>query len=120
MRPVFQPSPEDWPYLRRLGWTILAAAAIVVVWRASNILLLAFGSVLGAVVFRSTARLIQRAGLRNHKAALALGTLVVLALIGVIAYLLVVQFGSEIGGMISNLPGTIAKLIRISPPPSIS
>jgi predicted PurR-regulated permease PerM len=112
MRPVFQPSPEDWPYLRRLGWTILSAAAIVVIWRASNILLLAFGSVLGAVVFRSTARLIQRLGVRNHKAALALGTLIVLALIGVIAYLLVVQFGSEISGMIANLPGTVASVER--------
>lgn len=110
MRPVFQPSPEDWPYLRRLGWTILAAAAIVVLWRASNMLLLAFGSVLGAVMFRSAARLIQRLGLRNHKVAMVLGTMLVLALFGLIAYLLVVQFGSEISGMISNLPGTIANV----------
>jgi predicted PurR-regulated permease PerM len=94
--------------LRRLGWTILAAAAIVVLWRASNMLLLAFGSVLGAVMFRSAARMIQRLGLRSHKIALALGTLLVLALFAVIAYLLVVQFGSEIGDMISNLPATIA------------
>ena len=110
MRPVFQPSPEDWPYLRRLGWTILAAAAIVVIWRASNMLLLAFGSVLGAVMFRSAARMFQRLGLRNHKIALALGTVLVLALFGLIAYLLVVQFGSEIGGMIGNLPGTVASV----------
>jgi predicted PurR-regulated permease PerM len=108
MRPVFQPSPEDWPYLRRLGWTILAAALIVVLWRASNLLLLAFGSVLGAVMFRSAARMVQRLGLRNHKAALALGTLLVLAAFGVIAYLLVVQFGNEIGNMIGDLPGTVA------------
>jgi predicted PurR-regulated permease PerM len=112
MRPVFQPSAEDWPYLRRLGWTILAAAAIVIVWRASNILLLAFGSVLGAVVLRSAARMVQRLGLKNHKAALTLGTLVVLAVVGVIGYLLVVQFGSEISGMIANLPGTIATVER--------
>ena len=108
MRPVFQPSPEDWPYLRRLGWTILAAAAIVVIWRASNLLLLAFGSVLGAVMFRSAARAIQRLGLRNHKAALVLGTLLVLAAFGLIAYLLVIQFGNEIGNMIADLPGTVA------------
>src|SRR6478609_3161447 len=110
MRPVFQPSPEDWPYLRRLGWTILAAATIVVLWRASNMLLLAFGSVLGAVMFRSAGRMFQQLGVRNWKAALALGTLLVLALFGVIAYLLVVQFGSEISGMIGNLPGTIASV----------
>nr|WP_166179071.1 AI-2E family transporter [Altererythrobacter segetis] len=112
MRPVFQPSPEDWPYLRRLGWTILAAAAVVVIWRASNMLLLAFGSVLGAVMFRSAARMIQRLGLRNHKAALVLGTLLVLTFFGLIAYLLVVQFGSEISGMLGNLPATIASVER--------
>jgi predicted PurR-regulated permease PerM len=110
MRPVFQPSPEDWPYLRRLGWTILAAAAIVIIWRASNMLLLAFGSVIGAILFRSTARVIERAGLKNRKAALILGTLVVLAFFALIAYLLVVQFGSEISAMLGNLPGTIASI----------
>jgi predicted PurR-regulated permease PerM len=110
MRPVFQPSPEDWPYLRRLGWTILAAAAIVMIWRASNMLLLAFGSVIGAVMFRSAARLIQRAGLSNHRAALILGTLIVLAFFGLIAYLLVVQFGSELSAILSDLPGTIASI----------
>lgn len=110
MRPVFQPSPEDWPYLRRLGWTILAAAAIVVLWRAANLLLLAFGSVLGAVMFRSAARAIQRLGLRNHKAALVFGTLLVLALFALIAYLLVVQFGNEIGDMVGNLPRTVASI----------
>ncbi len=111
MRPVFQPSPEDWPYLRRLGWTILAAAAIVVIWRASNMLLLAFGSVL-AVMFGSAARMFQRLGLRNWRAALVLGTLLVLALFGLIAYLLVVQFGSEISAMLGNLPETIASVER--------
>ena len=110
MRPVFQPSPEDWPYLRRLGWTILAAAAIVMIWRASNMLLLAFGSVIGAVMFRSAARLVQRAGLRNHRAALILGTLIVLAFFALIAYLLVVQFGSELSAILSDLPGTIASI----------
>jgi hypothetical protein len=98
--------------LRRLGWTILAAAAIVVLWRASNMLLLAFGSVLGAVMFRSAGRMIQRLGLRNWRAALTFGTLLVLALFGLIGYLLVVQFGSEIGGMVGNLPGTIASIER--------
>jgi predicted PurR-regulated permease PerM len=98
--------------LRRLGWTILAAAAIVIMWRASNMLLLAFGSVIGAVMFRSAGRTLERLGLRNHKVALGLGTLVVLALFGVIAYLLVVQFGTEISAMLGNLPATIASVER--------
>ena len=106
----FKPRPEDMAYLRRLGWTVLIASVLLMAWRASDLLLLGFGSVLGAVMFRSAARLIQRLGLRNWKAALGLGTLLVLALFGAIGYLLTVQFGSELGAMLGNLPGTLAKI----------
>jgi predicted PurR-regulated permease PerM len=41
-----------------------------------------------------------------------LGTLLVLTFFGLIAYLLVVQFGTEISGMLGNLPGTIAAVER--------
>jgi predicted PurR-regulated permease PerM len=110
MEAPFRPKPEDMAYLRRLGWTILIAAILLMAWRASDLLLLAFGSVLGAVMFRSAARGLQGLGLRNWHAALALGTLLVLGLFGAIGYLLTVQFGTEIGGMLSNLPGTIAQV----------
>ena len=105
-----RPKAEDLAYLRRLGWTVLVAALLLVIWRASDLLMLAFGSVLGAIMFRSAARLIQRAGLRNWHVALALGTGVVLALFGAIFYLLTVQFGTEIGAMLGNLPGTLAQV----------
>lgn len=108
----FRPHPEDHAYLRRLGWTVLVAAVLLMVWRASDLLLLAFGSVLGAVMFRSAARMLQGFGLANWRIALALGTLLVLALFGAIGYLLVVQFGTEIGGMLSNLPGTLDAVER--------
>ena len=110
MEAPFRPRPEDMSYLRRLGWTVLIAAILLMAWRASDLLLLAFGSVLGAVMFRSAARLVQRLGLKNWKAALAIGTTFVLALFGAIGYLLTVQFGSEIGAMLSNLPGTLAQI----------
>jgi predicted PurR-regulated permease PerM len=106
----FMPPPEDWSYLRRLGYTIVLAAALLVLWRAANLLMLAFGSVLGAVVFRSTARTLQRMGLRNWTISLVLGTLLVLMFFGAIGYLLTVQFGAEIGGMLGNLPGTLQKI----------
>ncbi|WP_052223392.1 AI-2E family transporter [Novosphingobium malaysiense] len=103
----FRPGPEDLVYLRRLGWTVLVVGVLLIIWRASDLLLLAFGSVLGAVAFRSTGRLLQRAGIGSWRVALALGILLVLALFGAIGYLLTVQFGSEIGGMLGNLPGTL-------------
>jgi predicted PurR-regulated permease PerM len=112
MRPVFQPSPEDWPYLRRLGWTILAAAAIVIFWRATNLLLLAFGSVLGAIVIRSVAGRLQRVGIRNQTVALVLGILVVLSVLALVAWLLGVQFGEQLAGIAADLPGTIDAIER--------
>jgi len=110
MRPIFQPSPEDWPYLRRLGWTIVAAAVIVVLWRAADLLLLVFGSVLAAVMFRSAALLLQRVGLRNAHASLGLGILLVLACFGLVGWLLGVQFGGEIAHIVGDLPGTVQRI----------
>jgi predicted PurR-regulated permease PerM len=108
----FMPPVEDRPYLRRLAYTIVVAALLVVVWRAADLLMLGFGSVLGAVMFRSAARLMERIGVRNRRIALGLGTLFVLTIFGAIVYLLTVQFGTEIAGMLSNLPGTIAAIER--------
>lgn len=107
MGPPLKPRPEDLPYLRRLGWTIAIAAALLVVWRAADLLLLAFGSVIGAVVFRSAARLFQRIGVRSWKVALPLGILLSLGLLGLVGYLLVVQFGAELAGMVDDLPSII-------------
>ncbi|MBB4856953.1 putative PurR-regulated permease PerM [Novosphingobium chloroacetimidivorans] len=112
MQAPFKPSPEDLTYLRRLGWTVLIAAILMMAWRASDLLLLAFGSLLGAVMFRSAARLMQRIGVRNWSVAMGLGTLLVLAAFGAIGYLLTVQFGTELGAMLSNLPGTLESIER--------
>ena len=43
MPPPFQPRPDDRPYLRRLAWTIAVLLVMAVIWRASNLLLLAVG-----------------------------------------------------------------------------
>lgn len=112
MHAPFKPGPEDLTYLRRLGWTVLIAAILMMAWRASDLLLLAFGSLLGAVMFRSAARLIQRLGVRNWSVALGLGTLLVLAAFGAIGYLLTVQFGTELAAMLGNLPGTLENIER--------
>ncbi|WP_338466609.1 AI-2E family transporter [Novosphingobium sp. ZN18A2] len=110
MKPVFRPHEDDRPFLRRLAWTIAIAIVLLVVWRAAHLLMLAFGSVLLAVVFGSAGRLFQRLGVKNHRIALGLGVTLVLAVLGAIGFLLTVQFGSEIGRMLGNLPGTIKSI----------
>ncbi len=112
MRPVLKPHPEDLPFLRRLAWTVAVACLLIVIWRAANLLLLAFGSVLGAVAFRSAARLFRRMGVGNERVALGLGIILVLALLGLIGWLLAAQFGSEIGAMLDDLPATIGAIER--------
>lgn len=107
MRPIFQPSPDDWPFLRRLAWVIVFAALLVVIWRAAELLILVFGSIIGATLFHSAARLFRRAGVGNGKLALGLGILLVLSLFGMIGWLLVVQFGAQLAEMLGDLPGTI-------------
>ncbi|WP_126173658.1 AI-2E family transporter [Altericroceibacterium xinjiangense] len=110
MQPVLQPPPEDKPYLRRLGWTIAVAALLLVIWRATDLLLLAFGSVLGAVIFRTVAGLLRRAGLRNEPIALAFSIVLVLAAFGAIAWLITVQFGDQVFSLLSDLPQVIQSL----------
>ncbi|MGJ0238373.1 AI-2E family transporter [Novosphingobium fluoreni] len=112
MHAPFKPNPEDLTYLRRLGWTVVIGAILMMAWRASDLLLLAFGSLLGAVMFRSAARMIQRLGVRNWRIALGLGTLLVLTVFGGMLYLLTVQFGTELAAMLGNLPGTLEKIER--------
>ncbi|KTR82437.1 hypothetical protein NS277_14225 [Novosphingobium barchaimii] len=112
MHAPFKPNPEDLTYLRRLGWTVVIGAILMMAWRASDLLLLAFGSLLGAVMFRSAARMIQQLGVRNWRIALGLGTLLVLTVFGGMLYLLTVQFGTELAAMLGNLPGTLEKIER--------
>lgn len=112
IRPPFMPPEEDMPYLRRLGYTIVIAAVLLMIWRASDLLMLAFGSVLGAVVFRSTADVIERWGVRNRRAALALGIVTVLVLFGLTAWLLTVQFGEQLALLVANLPQAVDNVAR--------
>ncbi len=112
MGPPLKPRPEDIPYLRRLGWTIAVAAVLLVVWRSADLLLLAFGSVIGAVMFRSAARLFQKIGIASWRIALPLGVIFSLGLFGLVGWLLVVQFGNELAAMIDDLPSIVASIER--------
>lgn len=110
MRPLLQPRPEDQAYLRRLGWTIAIALVLLVLWRSSDLLLLGFGSVLGAILFRSAGRLVERLGIRNPNVALILGITLVLTASGLTVFLGARQFGGQIAGMLSDVPRTIARI----------
>ncbi len=106
-RPIFRPRPEDYAFLRRLAYTIAVAALLIIFWRAGHLLMLAFGSVLGAVAFRATAGLYRRLGVRHKGLSLGLGIATCLGVLGVLGYLLTVQFGTQLADMVEHLPETI-------------
>ncbi len=110
MNPIFRPRPEDHAFLRRLAYLIAVAALLVIFWRAGHLLMLAFGSILGAAAFRATASLYRRIGVRHRGLSLALGITTCLGLLGLMGYLLTVQFGTQLAGMIDNLPETISAI----------
>lgn len=103
----FKPHPEDRPYLRRLAWTIVVAALLLVVWRAAHLLILGFGAVIGAVVFRTAARVLQRIGIRPWRVALPLGILLVLGVFGLMAWLLTAAFGRQMMQLMVDLPDIV-------------
>lgn len=110
MLPILQPTPEDRNYLRRLGWTIVVAALLLIIWRSANLLMLAFGSVLGAVVFRTVAAMLHRAGVRSKSLAIATAIVLVLAVFGGTCWLIAVQFGDQISRLLIELPDVLQSL----------
>ncbi len=110
MTAPFRPRDEDRAYLRRLLYTLAIAAVLLVAWRAADLLLLAFGAVLGAVVFQSAGQMFGKLGVRNADIALGLGIFFCLAVIGVMGYLLTVQFGVQVANLVENLPETVAAI----------
>lgn len=107
-RPVFRPHSEDVPFLRRLAWAIAILALLIVVWRAAHLLLLAFGSVLVAVVFRTVARLLRRAGLPGERLSLGVATVLVLAVAGAFGWLLGRLLHEQLAAMVTTLPAAVA------------
>ncbi|WP_216635543.1 AI-2E family transporter [Croceicoccus bisphenolivorans] len=110
MNAPFRPRAEDHAYLRRLAYTLAIAAVLIVAWRAADLLLLVFGAVLAAVVFRSMGELLEKLGLRNADVALGIGIVLCLCIVGLMGYLLMVQFGVQVAGLIDNLPETVAAI----------
>jgi predicted PurR-regulated permease PerM len=90
---------EDHPFLRRLGYIVLVAGLVLFLARAADLLLLAFGAVLGAVFLSAVA---DRLSARLHLpwgAGLAVAAFLLLGTLGAIGWL----FGAEIGAQAHRL-----------------
>lgn len=112
------PDDRDARFLRRLFMIVAVLALVVVLYKAADLLIVAFGSVLGAVVIRTIDDLLRRRLHLPPRAALGLAITIVLASVGVLIWLFTVQFSSQISALIRALPQLVADgeaRLRVSP-----
>ncbi len=93
------PDERDRRFLRRVAFLALALALVAFLYKITDLLLLAFGSVMGAVLLSAIADWIAaRSGMRRA-AALGIAIVLLLAALALIGWL----FGSEIGRQYADL-----------------
>ncbi|MBB3910212.1 AI-2E family transporter [Sphingomonas desiccabilis] len=105
-----RPDAEDARFLRRVVLLILIAAVAVALYRALNLLILAFGSMLGATVIHALADIYGRRLRVPERARVPAGMVTVLASVGFLVWLFGYQFGSQVNALVLALPGLLFDL----------
>lgn len=109
-RPRLAPDEPDARFIRRVVILILLVAVTAAIVRAGNLLILAFGSMLGAIVIHAVAEL-GRDHLRLPKKPALLGAIfVVLAILAFLGWLFGVAFREQVNQLVVALPGLLDQL----------
>ena len=104
------PDAADGRFVRRVLILVLIAAIVAALVRAGDLLILAFGSVLGAIVIHAVAE-IARDHLRlPARAAFAFAVVFVLAVLTLLWWLFGVQFRPQVNLLVTRLPTMLAQL----------
>ena len=104
------PDADDARFIRRVLILVLILAVIAALVRAGDLLILAFGSMLGAIVIHAVAE-IGRERLRlPARAALPAAILFVLGVIAFLIWLFGVQFRPQVNLLVTRLPDLLTQL----------
>jgi len=98
------PDPSDARFIRRVLIVVVIGLVLVALYRAANILILAFGATLGAIVIRSLAGLCERHLHLPRRWATVAGMATALAAILFLVWLFAVQFGTQVNQFVTALP----------------
>lgn len=101
------PDAEDARFIRRIVILIVVVAVTAALYRAGNLLILAFGSMLGAIVIHAIAETYHEKLRLPEKVALGLAMLTVVAALGFLVWLFGVQFREQVNLLIVKLPGIL-------------
>ena len=104
------PDRADARFIRRVLILIVIIGVTAALLRAGNLLIVAFGSILGAIVIHAIAELYARHLRASPKLALGLGMATVLGLIAFLVWLFGVQFRQQVNELVTALPGLIDQL----------
>jgi len=104
------PDLDDIRFIRRVVILIVILGVTAALYRAHNLLILAFGSMLGAIAVHAVAELYETWLRAPPKLALALGMLTGFGLLGFLIWLFGVQFGPQINVLVARLPGLLDQL----------
>jgi predicted PurR-regulated permease PerM len=108
--PRLAPDADDARFVRRAILLLLIAGLAAALFKAGDYLILAFGSVLGAIVIHAVAE-----ALRSHlrvppKPALGLSIALMLAVIALLVWLFGVEFREQVNVLVTRLPGLAEQL----------
>ncbi|KQU49660.1 hypothetical protein ASG67_11090 [Sphingomonas sp. Leaf339] len=98
------PDKADARFIRRVVILIVLIAVTAALYRAGNLLILAFGSMLGAIVIHAVADLYRDHLGASKKLGLTLGYITVLSVIGFLVWLFGVEFRQQVNVLVTRLP----------------
>lgn len=101
------PDADDARFIRRILYIVVIGAVIAALLRAGDLLILAFGSMLGAIVIHAIAELYARYLRAPPRLALGLGMATVLGVVAFLVWLFGVQFRQQVNVLVTALPGLI-------------
>ena len=104
------PDADDARFIRRILYVLVVLAVAAALLRAGDILILAFGSVLGAIVIHALADLYRDHLRAPPRVALGLGMASVLGFIAFLVWLFGVQFREQVNTLVTALPGLLEQL----------
>ena len=102
--PPLSPHPDDRPFLRRVFLLVVLAGMVTVLVLAHNLLLLAFGSLLVALLLIASSEAFQRRLKLSKGVSLALATLLMLATLGLIGWLFYTELAYQAEMLGRELP----------------
>ncbi|SEN34805.1 Predicted PurR-regulated permease PerM [Sphingomonas gellani] len=101
------PDAEDARFIRRVLILLTIAAVVAALIRAGDLLILAFGSMLGAIAIHALADLYRHHLRAPRKLALGLGMATALGVIGFLGWLFGVAFREQVDILVTRLPGIL-------------